>query len=494
MPGLAKIAQTDFSGGEWPNTNPERIPPNGAYSITNALVDDVGGLVRRGGSGVIAATNAPADRALWVWDGTLAGGPRTLLATATALYSISGDTFTNLGGYTGMAAGPNRTTVRNGVMYLPGQAVKYDGTAYAASGIPSQAHWTTVSNRLVGATGDTLVFSDYKDPLAFAATDFWKLPGGANTLGLATLRDSAMWFTDQGTFVVSNMALNLTDPDGNVQQRLDLYSPDLVLWGSPGTAGVAGYAGGLIVPARDGVWLVRLGAIGEVPPLQLLSEPLAEQYRDGATSGLRPGQAVVFRGHYLLPLLDSTEVSPLGEVATVLVCRLDRRARPWTEFAGWGAPAALAASRDGGRLLGGMPLYLGATSLGVLGYFDGFPDAADGDGSPIEFMLTTRDYRTGSLNQNTVTSVRLGYRLDSDGDAVVSGFCTRAESDTITHLTPAAPATGGDFSTHSWPVNARTRAMHFDFEVTVPEVTGPGESTKASIQSVEMFVRQQGRA
>lgn len=493
--GPAVIRQDDFSAGMWPASSAERIPRNGAYTAENALVDDTGGLYKRGGSTLLAGTSAPASQILWVWQGTLTGGNRTLAATATTLYSVSGGTFTSLGAYTGMASGANRPVVISGMMYLPNglsTAKTYDGTTFGTAGF-ADPYFTSVANRVVVGGNDQVFFSGAGNT-TFTGTDLWRIPGGVNITGLGALRDSAVVFTDQGTWVISNMALNLTDTAGNVQQRLDLYSPDLALWGT-GAAGVVGYGSGLIIPARDGVWLMRIGATSEVPPLELLSRPITELYRTYVAAGYKPGQAAVFRGHYFLPILNGTTV------VTVLICRLDLGTRPWTYIgeSPWYAPVAITTSRDGLSLIGAMRVFgtelllPNVSRLETLNWFDPSLNAGQ-EGTALtwpDFVVTTRDMLTGTLNQNTVTRVRVGYRLkkssaDPGPTELQAHFGGASDDAAPTTLTGRAPDTAGSFSTYAWRVGKRTRSGRFRIACVTP-------SERCTLNSAEMFVRSSGR-
>lgn len=470
--GLTIIRQDDFSGGMWSTPTRERIPANGVADATNAFVDDTGGLHKRGGTTYLAPSGWPAALIQWMWQGTLTGGNRTLFATASNLYSLSGTTITNLGAYTGMAGGPNRPAVIGGMMYLPPSST-YDGTTFGV--LATGTYVVSIANRIVAATGDTVKFSG-PGTTTFAATDLWRIPGGVTITGLAALRDSAVVFTDQGTWVISNMALNLTDTAGNIQQRLDLYSPDMSLWGT-GAAGVVGYQGGLIVPARDGVWLVRLGATSETgTPLQLLSGPIASLYQSYVTSGYRPGQAAMFRGHYFLPV-----INPLvPQLVTVLVCRVDLPTRPWTRFSiGYG----FTPSQDGKTLLlaqdgPGFTSY----ALATAGFFGS--GTADAGSSSITWSIVTRDYLTGPLTLNTIIKLRLGYHLIG-GTLRISARDPASPSS----ITPSdsASGTGGTLSTFSWPIVKRAKMMRFTI------FDGATPATGATISSLEKFVRQQSR-
>jgi hypothetical protein len=485
--GLTIIRQDDFSAGMFPSLSPDRIPANGFYSLLDGLVDDTGGIYKRGGTTVFAgSTGWPTNQILWVWQGQLTAGARTLFATATTLYRWEAGTITSLGAYTGMAGGANRPVVIGGTMYLPPGST-YDGTTFGV--LATGAYVVSIANRIVAATGDTVKFSG-AGTTTFAATDLWKIPGGVNITGLAALRDSAVVFTDQGTWVISNMALNLTDTAGNIQQRLDFYSPDMILLGS-GAAGVVGYEGGLIVPARDGVWLMSLGSTSEAArPLQLLSRPISDIYQSYVAIGHRPGLAAVHRGHYFLPILDVT-LSPVK----VLVCRLDSPRRPWV-FLNPLTAAAFAASQAGSLLTASSVLgNFSPTSSRLLTASFFTPQVTTdltGAATPsaVPFSLVTRDYATGALNANTITKLRVGYRLTDPSTidpTLQAGFgITSVQGNVAAMLTPRAPETAGDLATYIWPINQRTRFGRV-------LLYGPDQSSRLTVQSVELFVRSAGR-
>jgi hypothetical protein len=482
------IRQDSFAGGMWSTPTKERIPANGCVSAVDALVDETGALYRRGGCTNFTAASWPvSSQILWVWQGTLTAGLRTVFATSTNLYSVTGGTITNLGAYTGMSGGANRPAVIGGVMYLPNGS-KYDGTTLAASAVAG-TYLVSIANRIVTGLGDTVAFSGV-GTATFAATDKWKIPGGANIIGLAALRDSAVVFTDQGVWVISNMAMNLTDPSGNVQQRLDLYSPDMVLWGN-GAVGVVGYQGGLIVPARDGVWLMRLGSTSEVrTPLELLSRPITDRYRAHIAAGRQPGEAAVFRGHYFLPV-----VQGFRNVLDFLVCRLDQPARPWTNFQGYGAAYGLTPSQDGQSLIGAMTynsIQPTSSQLATMNYFDttigGGGDGAAGTQPTLD--VTSRDVLTGTdLTRSTVTKVRVGYRsYDTGGVLGAIGVSYGGDTDTGTprFLGDTGAGTGGVLDVKEFYVGKRSRTARF-------EMFDSAVFSKTAVQSFEVFVRRSGR-
>lgn len=467
MPGLAWIRQEDFSGGAYIGVRDATgIPANGVLDAVNVVVDDNGALTKRGGGVYLPGATWPSDPIVWVWQGTLTGGLRTVMATASNLYVVSGTGASLLGGYAGMAHGVSPPAVINGTMYFPNDSAKYDGIAPGVSGLVNQ-FYTTVANRLVAAGGaypDMVSFSGVGTPTTFNLTDFWRIPGGAAVTGLAALRDAAVVFSTRGTWVISNMALNLTDADGNVQQRLDLYAPDLMLWGTGG-AGVVGYGGGLVVPARDGIWLLRLGVTSEAAaPLELLSGPIAQFYRSLADAGYMPGQAAVHRGHYVLPIVRAD-----GSVVTVLVCRLDRSARPWTRLAGE-MPGAFCVTEDGASLLGpGGP----QQRLATLDYFDG-TTGSDPGGSAVDGVFQTRRFPIGSTPSTVVKVRAVGQMLDLKMGVQLA--------------TPALPDASPAFDTidtvNEWRVGKRALAEFFTFD---------SPSAHLTIRSIEVAVRQSGR-
>lgn len=485
---LDVVAQQDFSAGAF-DGDPTKVPPNGFSRAGNALIDSDGSLYRRGGSAFFPGGTWPSTQIVWTWQGALAGGLKTLAATASELFLVGGSGVTSLSGYTGMAAGPQTPAVMNGVMYLPGGNLTYDGTSLG-SGAATELYYAVVANRLIAGGGSTVRFSAIGDPASFDPTDFWLIPGGASILGFAGLRDSCVVFTDRGTWVISNMSLNLTDADGNVQQRLDLYAPDLRLWGI-GTAAVAGYAGGLIVPAQDGVWLMQLGITSEVAaPLTLLSRSIGTEYkaRTRSTSGFAPGQAAVFQGHYLLPM-------PFGghSVSDAIVCKLQPPDRygnvPWTSIdSNTNAAYALTVSQDGKSLFGAtvLPIGGGDSKLATMKYFDRSVSTKDADGSTPAFVVAMRSFLTGRLNENSIVKVRTRYFLDDSVDGgtpvMVADYSGLAFADFANLAGDAPVAQDGSFS---WPVGQRARQAQFTF--TVVDAGG------VTLRSVEMFVRRSGR-
>jgi hypothetical protein len=503
--GLDRLTQTDWRAGMFRGVRQEQIPQDGAYDLFNTLLNEDGGTYRRGGSSY-RSTAAFGTALTFLWDGWLTGGQRTVIASPTALGLLNTDgSVTSLGG-SGLSA-PARAAAMNGVLYLPG-GVTYDGTSLG-SATKSAPFYAVVANRLIAAGGDRVDFSVINTPGTFNATDNHLLPGGIQILGAEGLRDSLAVFTTDGLWVISDMALNLTDAGGNVQHRLDQYSRDLILWGDPG---IAAWAGGLIVPAVDAVWQVNLGVRSEAAqPFARISDPIRALYEDYVDRGYQPGLATVYRSHYLLPILSGTKTIDL------LVCNLGSPKRPWSRLGGFGAALtglAVRKNATGAR----DPVLIGASSAGRalnLSYFDpAGPVARDADGSAHVWSVTMRDVATGALNKNTVTKVRVGYELvDAGADNptieayVLSGRTPsggtewglfswgQADWSPTAEETPlpgSATLTGNaevdtfGLVPHTWPVRERERFIRFKFVSQDP-------AARLALKTVEIFVRSNGR-
>lgn len=263
--------------------------------------------------------------------------------------------------------------------------------------------YAVVTKRLFAFQDDKAYFTPYDSPGVFNDGDYHQIPGGPEILGGDALGSSAVVFTTDGTWIISNVDLEPVDDFGNVQQRLD-HANSLILWQ---TEGIARFNDTLIVPALDGIWILAGGAPtrldGSITPL----------YRDYIAQGLRTGLAWVDRSHYFLPILEQAS----NDVVDLLVCRLDRPINspvgtvfPWTHFTGTGAGRAGAvhmATGDAPKTLiaGGSPKVLEAR------YFDPDANVPDDLGDEIPDQIVTRDFSTGRGNQNVAKRMQLDYEL-----------------------------------------------------------------------------------
>lgn len=434
----ATLLQESFSGGMWRSGAPESMPANAFYDGQNALLDRVGGVFERGGSSYRSTAKFGAGvRSLW--DGWLLAGQETIIGTAAGYARLNGDgSVTALAGTA--AVKPGRPAVTKGVIYLPGGKT-WDGTTVGTAAVAAP-FYAIVANRLVAAEGARVSFSKPGEPASFVETDYWELPGGVEILGLAGGRESCVVFTTNGIWVISDMTLNLTDEAGNIQQRLDHYSGDLVLWGA---SGVAAWEEALIVPGTEAVWQIKRGVTSEqISSFSTISDPIVDLYQEYVRAGYSPGQATVFRSHYILPIIGG------GRVIDTLVCRLDMPIKgsgcPWTRLSGYGAQLGAAETRVSAST-SREPILLGGTygedsRVLNLSYFHQSTDTeVDADDSVPEFSLSTRSYLTGNNVANAVTSLRVRYQLSSQAGSATLRASINSDS---------APASAAVWGRVSW--------------------------------------------
>lgn len=290
----------------------------------------------------------------------------------------------------------------------------------AADPYESSEFYAVCANRLVRAFGNTVAASVIEKPHDWTETIEGqsiaiqhKLPEGVEINGLATIGLSLLVFSTGGVWVLDGLAFNIVDPAGNPQHRLQLLSRELVLWSA---AGIGSWNQTSIVPALDGIYLMD----GISQPTRI-SHPIDELYRTYVQNGYRAGQAVVYRGHYFLPILSAAG----SEMRDLLVCRLDRPTKtagqtafPWTRFAGAGGSIAAYAVRPANEDADEEPLLLGAVNrsesrvVNCSTYFSPTAEVAtDADGSTFYWMLTTRDFETGGNTDNVVRHLKSVYEL-----------------------------------------------------------------------------------
>lgn len=392
---------------------------------------------------------------------------------------------------------PFRGTTASGLTYTA------DPVAAVPAGYNPGGSWVAAGNRLLSLKADRVAMSAQFDSTSWTTTDEWLMPEGVQILGGAAIRDTVYVFTTGGVWALGNLDYDLTDSAGNTQQSLQRINSDIVLWGE---AGIGTWENELVVPALDGVWLIGQQS------LDVLSRSITPLHAEYVARGYRVGQAVVHRGHYLLPILDFG-----GSPVEMLVCRLDRpvdvrglgRVRPWTSWTGAGARVAALTVRVSAS--GGAPVLLGAdrSSMGRVITYPAFkPDGprVDHDGTTPIWEVVTRDYPAGELG--TVKKVRLRYDLAAAVDvATVKASYARetrapagvtwgsfkwgqkvwqaSDALTWTPLVGDAPESTGA-TPKTWRVGKRVRYIRFRFR-------GEQPCERAVIRSVEVFVRPSGR-
>jgi hypothetical protein len=416
---LALIGQDDFGVGILRGVAPDVQPGVGLYNSLNGLYNDDGDVYRRGGTSYLSASTPAIPALTFIWTGYLGGVARTLLATSANFYTLDSTQHPVLLSPPGLP-GPVQPVVVGDTMYLP-NGYKWTGsgalTTWAApASLPAgPRHLCAAAGRLLVATGNKIAFSPPDTPEAFVADDFHLLPGGVVVMGMAAIRDTAFVFTNYGVWTITNLAFDLTDAYGNIQQQLQLVAPEMSLWHE---SGLCEWETRIIAPCMD-----RCYAIDGLSTPQPISESIAPYYMSFIRSGFRPGGAKVFRNHLFLPILNS-----VNAVQTVLCCRLSRPVRgrllyfPWTTLTGH---AAKMVTGDV-SLTTGVPRLLAAQSDGrVANFSDLFEptqtNRLDADGTAHEFDIETRDFATGNGQPNHLRKLRMRYTLD--GNATVhAGF------------------------------------------------------------------------
>lgn len=307
-----------------------------------------------------------------------------------------------------LAASPNDTTVTLAEPWPHGNAsgpytisaaVTYPSpdTAAVVASLGNPVCLAAMYDRLVVLNGNRISFTHFNEtddgrtlptPLDFHSEDYHLLPEGVIGTGLEPLRDTLLAFTSAGVWALHGLAFDIVDAAGNPQQQLEVVSRDLVLWGDQG---LASWRGALVVPALDDVYLFDPAGVS-VP----VTGGGRRLYRSYVKSGLRLGRAAVYRGHYLLPILDGS--APVD----LLVWRLDMRganplepaAAPFTRWDGHGGRTRALATRA--PSVSRQPDLLGAVGRRVASYQSAFDPSggftSDADGSLHQMTVTTRAF------------------------------------------------------------------------------------------------------
>jgi hypothetical protein len=511
-PGYTRLVQQDFSGGMFPQLAPELIPPNGAYDITNGLLDEQNVVYRRGGT-TFASSNAATGAVHMLWTGILKnGGLSTILCTATKSYKLAGGTLSEI-----TLTPPSlvsRGVGLQGRLYMPGGRT-WDGATAGTDGRSGAATaYAAVGNRLLAGESARVDVSNIPategEALKWTATNYLTIPEGGTIIGMIGWRTVAMVFTTAGIWLIGGLShAEIVDTSGNVQWSQDRYSADAILWAQ---AGLAAWKGGLVVPCHDDVWLTTLGVTSEKSaPFRAISGPIRQLYRSYVNSGYAPGGASVFNGHYFLPILNG------AEVVDMLVCRLEgvneagRADFAWTHLNGSGAKMAATTptvSPSEGPLLGAGEGT--APKVWKLEYLTPLTaPEKDADEGEVGFSLTTRSIETGNLVPNTIAKARLTYRLTGPSDAtkVLLGFANSQFTGPLWGHFNWGQARWGPTVGPFLDLGESTPPATLDPEGAVPKVWRvnrklryatmqaklSGVSARFSIRGFELFVREDGR-
>lgn len=414
---LTLIAQDDFAVGVLRGIAPDQQPGIGLHEIRNGLLDDDGDVYRRGGARYFTTSATPVELA-WMWSGFLKGYPVILMQTGGGLYSAdAAGVVSEVAGSPGHSQ-PFQAAVVGDELYMPNKRKVFVIPGTGSSFTIDEEEWfppdvrqpwrlASIAGRLVVAGGNRIAFSEPVVPgvaPVFIADDFHDLPGGVEVIGLAAIQDTLLVFTNFGLWAITNMAYNLTDDAGNIQQTLSQIVPELSLVHE---AGLAVWNGRVVAPCIDRVYLVDLTG----PPIPI-SDSITPLYVDYINQGYRPGLAKVWRNTLLLPMRYFG-----GAQNATLACRLNRPIQgryvyyPWSVIDG---QAGLQRAFDVCLTEEDNPKLLGAGLDGWISdltpIFD--PDDeenADADGTVYRFDIETRDFPTGQGQPNHVKRVRLRY-------------------------------------------------------------------------------------
>lgn len=286
-------------------------------------------------------------------------------------------------------------------------------------------HLGAIFSRLVVASGNIICFSKAGDPFTFNATDYHKLPDGVNVVALATIRDTLLVFTDAGLWSITGMAFDLTDNAGNPQQQVNRLTPEISLIHE---SGLADWAGSLVVPCTDRVFLVD----GLAPPIPI-SDSIQPLYSNQLSSGYTVGGAAVYRNHYFMPWIVSGGAPPYAG-GPLFVCRLNRPVRSRQVYYGWswwtrkgagqtafatdprGIPILRAAGGISGYVLDFTETFLpfDITDVAAKNQVADYNQVAIST-SQIEFDVIVRDVPTGNGQPNHVRRMRVGYEATGSG-------------------------------------------------------------------------------
>lgn len=331
------------------------------------------------------------------------------------------------------------------------------------------------AGRLLIGRGDRVAFSDAGDPGLWLTTNYHQMPAGSLVTGIEGVRDSALVFTTNGVMAIRNLSYDLTDAQGNVQQTLQPLHPELVLWGE---LGLAGWAGAVIVPGTDGVYMVD----GTSSPVDLSNEAIQGLYRGYVQAGYQPGLASVFQSRYFLPILN-------GDAwVDTLVC--DLRSRSWSRLDGHGGTVSFFARRvnDPSRqpMLLGLEANPGQRMLDLSGFFA--PSSTvknDANGTTHQLKLTFRTLTAGVIPVQW-RKFRVRFEADdaaSDDPQLQAEVATGRPGNPFTTLSGSAPE--GE-TTFNWSLSKKARAVRY-------RVTTLHPASKFVVRAFESFYRPSGR-
>lgn len=342
-------------------------------------------------------------------------------------------------------------------------------------------------SRLYVGQGNRIKFSGFAadasgisrpTPLVFATTDFHTLPAATVVVGLEPQGENLLVFTTSGIYVILNPAYDLTDDAGNQQQTVQIVSRDIMLWGDRGL-GTSG--DNVVVPALDELYLMG----SDIRPITGGARKL---YREYVRAGYRLGRAVVFRGHYFLPILP---VSGTGDPVDCFVWRLDALGDVGAPFMRMGGHLAksrafVARSTDPSRT----PKLLSAAADRIVDCTDCMQPSAsvkqDADGTVHQVKVTTASNMTSESQQHTLRKARLRYELvdaATDNPTITVEYATGSPGSAFTSVSGSA-AEGELVKTWYLAKKAQLTRLRF---------SSNGPAGRCVFREIEAHVRPDGR-
>jgi hypothetical protein len=101
------------------------------------------------------------------------------------------------------------------------------GAADQHPGHLGDARGEAIAGRLVVAAGNVVAFSEADNRSSLQRRRLPRAAGRRRHHGPEAIEDTLLVFTNFGLWSITNMAYNLTDAAGNVQQSLSLLVPEL---------------------------------------------------------------------------------------------------------------------------------------------------------------------------------------------------------------------------------------------------------------------------
>lgn len=543
-------AQRDFSAGQFQNPAPELIPPTGFLEGVNALLEEDGTVIKRGGC--TYKSNADAGTVLdFLWDGYLAAGRRTVAASTLTqfLFTLNADDATLSAPFSSGSTfvRVSRPTVCNGVLFLPAAA---DYTIYGGARqgdyLPGTSVTVTQGSTTVTGVGTAFLANVTAGHIVRNVDRVYGVVESVQSNTSLTLTAPANGTLTATTIAFTQAYTQQADSNviASVSGRLVKADETKVAFsaaGDPWTFDPTDYhqipAGGqvlgmeslrsvLFVFTTAGVFTIS-GMDYDLTDARGNVQHRLEQINSDIVL-LDPRGIAGWRGALIVPAQDDIYLFtqgaapvPLSEpisrqyreyvaagyqcghatvhrshyflpilngstCVTVLVCKLPSRA--WTQWSGQAGTVTAFARRDATSGSGSSLFAVGGQRILNVGTcFD--PAAArknDADGTTPTFSLTTRQYTLNGLAKGFVKKVRVRYTLN---DAATDNPTISAYLGTGEDDLAVLSGTAPEdngANPHLWAGNVRD-------EYATVKLSSSSPCALLKIHSIELLTRPSGR-